>query len=409
MKKQLIILLSALLCCSCAEGVPDDVAAGQIPVAIDLPPAVEAEQPQEEDAAALAEFALDLLRVDGVSEGNTLVSPVSIVSALGMTAVGAQGKTLAQMEDVMGFDLPRLRAIIPALSASNESFGLANAIWYRDSGLNVNREFAEICQTEFSAPMTATPMDESTRADVNRFVDEATRGMLPDLLAPGSVTPDIAMLLVNALAFEADWQVAYDELRSYDGAFAGIDGQARYLFSTEEIYLEGKHATGFIKPYAGGRYAFAAILPDQKLSLDEYIAGLDGEALVKMLNSARAEEVYATLPKFAYDDEFELAETLQALGMVDAFSSEKADLRGIGTDVGGNLFISGVLHKTHIAVSETGTEAAAATVVTVAAESDDPNRVEPKAVYLNRPFLYVILDTATDMPVFIGTVREPTV
>ncbi len=409
MKKLLLCLLAALLCCACAspDEPPDDVAIGQVLIGDVLPPAVEAEAPSRDDAAAIASFALDLLRVDGVSEGNTLVSPVSIISALGMTAVGAKGETLEQMEAVMGLSLPRLRAILPALMTENEAFGLANAIWFRDRGLRINDDFAAVCRDEFGAPVTATPMDESTRADINSFVDEATRGMIPELIGEDVITPDLAMILVNALAFEADWQVAYDESLSVDGAFAGVDAKVHYLCATEERYLEGKNETGFLKPYAGGRYAFAAILPSEGLRLADYIANLDGEALVKLLNSARTAEVHTRLPKFGYDDEFELAKTLKTLGMVDAFSWETADLSGIGRDDGGNLFISGVIHKTHIEVSESGTVAAAATAVTVAAESYNPNQPQPKYVYLDRPFLYAILDLATGVPLFIGTVSNP--
>ncbi len=400
MKHILALILLAALLCGCAAA-PQPLAEPAAPIV------VEPDAPALADRTAAADFALDLLRQQKPGEQNTLISPLSLLAALGMTANGAAGETLAQMEAVLGCSAERLCAIMPTLLRESDRLHLANHIWYRDAGMTVYPAFLDACDRYYAASATPAPMDDSTRQAINAFIAEHTHDMIPDLMPEGSIDPHIVMLLVNALAFEADWATQFEAFRNTEESFAGVDGSVTYMQSTEQRYLQAKNAVGFIKPYAGGRYAFAAILPNEGISLTDYLAALDGDALIDLIDRADDATVIARLPKFSYDFDVELAESLAAIGMTDAFDGAVADFSRLGQAAEGNIFIEKVIHHTHIAVGEEGTEAAAATVVVAVPETIWTPPKDAKEVYLTRPFLYLILDTETGLPVFIGTVTDP--
>ena len=225
--------------------------------------------------------------------------------------------------------------------------------------------------------------------------------MVKDVL--DKVDPDAVMYLVNALAFEADWAAQYSEQQIRPGAFHAEGGEleAELMYSEENVYLEGEGFTGFMKPYKGGRYAFAALLPTG--SLDALLGSLTGEKLAAALEGAENTAVETATPKFACESSFELSDALKALGMTDAFDGALADFGGMGESAQGNIFINRVLHKTFIEADGLGTRAGAATVVEMNEES--AMIVEDvKQVFLDRPFAYMIVDTQYNVPLFFGVV-----
>ena len=226
--------------------------------------------------------------------------------------------------------------------------------------------------------------------------------MIPEILQ--EISPDAAMYLINALSFEAEWQTIYQEASIRDGVFTTEDGQQQtvpMMYSKEYRYLETGTATGFLKYYDGKNCAFAALLPKEGVSLGSCIDSLTGEQLHDLLASPESVEVWAGIPKFESTYETNLCDTLEALGMTDAFDGQLADFSGIGSSTEGNLTISQVLHKARIAVDEKGTKAGAATAVVVE-PTEAPS--DPKEVLLDRPFLYLLIDCQEQLPIFIGTV-----
>ena len=216
------------------------------------------------------------------------------------------------------------------------------------------------------------------------------------------------LFLINALAFDGKWQTPYEPEQVTDGTFTAADGSERavtMMQSSETEYLDDGQATGFIKYYKEGGYAFAALLPNEGVSIDSCIASLTGAGLRETLQNAEQTQVNATLPKFSADYSAELSGSLKALGVTDAFDGDRADFSAMGQSGEGRLFISRVLHKTHIELDEQGTSAAAATAVEMNATACAPAE-QPKSVVLNRPFVYMILDTNTMLPVFFGAVYD---
>lgn len=360
-----------------------------------------------EDAAAMTGFGLDLLK-QCAGEENVLLSPASILSALGMTANGAKGETLAQLEGAFGLPMDELNAALSAcLPAEDGPFSNANAIWFNDrEGLHIEEDFLQTNADWYDAGIFAAPFDENTCKDINRWVSEHTKGMIPSIL--DNVPEDAIMYLVNALAFDGEWVSPFDANSTTDGIFTREDGTTQtvpFMHSDEYAYLEGEKVTGFLKNYKDGSYAFAALLPDEGVTVAEALDSLDGESLTALLQNVSGEEVITALPKFTVDYDAGLEDVLPALGVTDAFDEDLADFTGIGTSDLGNLFISRVLHKTHMEVDELGTKAAAATVVEMT-EGAAMEMEPPKEVILDRPFIYMIVDRDSGLPLFLGTMME---
>ena len=397
-----LLPLTALLFGCASAGTSQDLMA-------DIAPAtVESETISPEDAAALADFSLSLLRDHTPSAENTLLSPLSLAAALGMTANGAAGETRAQMERTLGLPADRLNALMAALlHEENDTLHLANGIWFRDHDLTVKPTFLQTNADYYGAAARQAAMDDATCREINRFVQKETAGMIKDMLAPGTLSDDTVMCLVNALAFEAKWATVYTKNQVHTGDFTREDGKvvsAEFMYSAESHYLSDEGASGFIKPYRGLRYAFAALLPDEGIALEDYLGSLSGERLISILSGAERCTVNAALPKFSYACTYSLTESLKQMGMPDAFDADTADFSAMADSPRGKIFIDFVLHKTFIEVAEQGTRAGAATVV---ATNDGIATRDPKTVHLTRPFLYMIVDTERNLPVFIGTVVDP--
>ena len=172
------------------------------------------------------------------------------------------------------------------------------------------------------------------------------------------------------------------------------------MYSGERRYMENDTFTGFLKYYKEQKYAFAAFLPKEGLTLADAVATLTGEEVASLLSEAKFATVRTAIPKFQTEYTVEMSEILKGMGMTDAFHPSLADFSLLGE---GDTVLSRVLHKTYIQVDEKGTKAGAATVVQVAPTSAMPTE-PPKEVYLDRPFLYMLIDTETNLPFFIGTV-----
>ena len=360
-------------------------------------------KPDDAFKNAYSNFSVELLKKCFDGKSNTLISPLSVSSALTMTANGANGQTKDEMEKVLGSGMPldKLNNYLSSFGGSltsGEDFKLknANSIWFRDeeNRLTVEKDFLQKNADYFGAAIYKRAFDNATCKEINNWVSEHTDGMIDKLLDNGDALSNIA--LINATAFNAVWETYYFDNFVEDGTFTDTNGNeqsATMLISEESEYINGDNCTGFIKKYKGGKYGFAAILPDSNVSISDFVGSLNGDKLFKMLQNTENANVVAKIPKFEYEYSAELSEALKALGMPTAFS-DSADFSGISGD---KLLISDVLHKTKISVTEEGTRAVAATGVVMSAAPDGD-----KQVILNRPFMYMILDNETMLPLFAG-------
>lgn len=402
-------LLAALLAAACVLSASGCAAKGA--GAADLTKNVK-KTPQvicpDEDAlaqttGAMTGFGVKLLQSEMENE-NPLLSPLSILAALSMTANGAAGETKTQMEAALGANAETLNSVFSACwseTGEDKQLRLANSVWLKDAPtLHVEEAFLQKNADSFGAGIYSAPFDDATKKSINDWVSEHTDGMIPEIL--DEIPQDTVMYLVSALAFDAKWERPFKSYEVWEGTFTARNGQEQtgdFLHGAVGQYLQDETAEGFLKTYAGGKYAFAALLPEESTSIEDYVNQLTGERLHAILASPIDESVEIALPKFKAEFSAELSENLKALGMTDAFDGANADFTALGTSDEGNIYISRVLHKTFMQVDEEGTKAAAATAVDATTESA---ALYPHSVLLNRPFVYMIVDLETKLPIFLG-------
>lgn len=366
---------------------------------------------EADEAFTLAQtgFALGLLKETAEDGTNTLISPYSVMQAFGMTTNGADGNTLAEMEQALGGipieSLNRYLYTQRSGQPDDEYCKLltANAIWVR-TGYPVSEKFLQTNADYYGADVYSGPFDETTVRDVNKWTDNHTDHMIPHLI--DEFGDNERMALINAVTFDAKWMSPYDsEWNVHDGTFTAADGtrqKAQMMSSEEHSYLKDEHADGFLKYYEGGRYAFAALLPEEGMTTSAYIDTLTAEGFRTMLeNVEHGCDVNAQLPKFSYSYDTMLNDAMQNMGMKEAFTRD-ADFSRMHQDGDSDLYIGRVLHKTFISVTEEGTRAAAVTAILMEGKGMP---MEVHTVILDRPFVYAIVDTQTNLPVFIGTVE----
>lgn len=364
---------------------------------------------------AYGDFAVKLLREsrNSTKEGNTFISPLSVMTALEMTRAGAKGDTLDEMDGTLYEDMLPADAKTELMRFANRlpdtkdvSFHMANSIWLTDDEklFTPDENYLKQAAADYNAYIFEADFKNEACGDINRWVKKETDGMVKDIL--DEVPENAIMYLVNAMAFQGEWENTYDEMQVDEAEFTDGDGNKSsvdMMYDEEYTYLEDEHATGFVKPYKDG-YAFVALLPNEDISLEDYVERLDGSTFLNLLEDSQDTKVETGLPKFTAQTSLELKDVLTVMGMPLAFDEKNADFSGMGTcSDDSNIYINRVLHKTYVDVNETGTKAAASTVVEMVSEMALEIE-EPKEVILNRPFLYAIIEQDSGLPVFIGTV-----
>lgn len=416
-KKTFLAILSLIMVCSMAVNLTGCATKVQ---AADLMEGVNANTvtvKAADDAFTQAQMrlAVDLFQSSVLEskDENVLISPLSIQLALAMTANGADGDTKAEMEALLGGEISLedlneyLYSYVSNLpSAEKHKLQIANSIWFRDDEgrLQVEKNFLQKNADYYGAQAYKAAFDDQTLKDINNWVKDHTDGMIDSIL--DQIDEDAVMYLINALVFDAEWQHVYDKSDVYKGKFTNIGGtekQVDMMHSEETVYLQDENAIGFMKPYSGSKYNFAVLLPNEGADIYEYIAGLTGESLMETLSTPQLGMVMATLPKFSYEYELTMNDVLKELGMPSAFSGDTADFSKMAHSSRGNIYIGDVLHKTFISVDELGTKAGAVTKVQM---NDESAPMSEWVVTLNRPFVYMIIDNETNLPVFIGTVMD---
>ena len=347
---------------------------------------------------------------------NTLISPLSILIALSMAANGTgEGETREQMLQVLcgassveGLTRQLSRYLGDMRSSEYASLRSANSVWFRDDPLlQVKESFISSMVGNFGADVYKAPFDRNTVEAINDWCDEKTDGMIPEVIS--EIDPQTMLYLINALLFDAQWDLTYSNTRV--AKFTKADGtqqDVRLMFSTEANYLRDQYATGTYKMYEDGGYKFVAMLPNEGVTLEQYVASLTGEGIETMLREREHAHVKTEIPKFSSECSYTLSEVLSSMGMPLAFDSENADFSEMGTyDAAnnGNLYIGEVIHKTAIEVNEVGTRAAAVTVVDQPGDSAPPNEIQTYYLTFDRPFVYMIMDR-NNIPLFIGVVNE---
>ena len=372
-------------------------------------------------------FAFNLYQAVSAEDGNLFYSPYSISLALAMTYGGARGETEQQMANTLQFTLSQDR-LHPAFNGldlelagrgegakgtDEEGFRLniVNALWGQED-FEFLSEFLDLVAENYGAGMRLLDFinaAEDSRIVINDWVSEQTEGKIEDLIPQGVIDELTRLVLTNAIFFNAAWLYPFEESATKDATFHLLDGG-----EVTVPMMRGTAGFGLAKgdgyqavelPYDGDELSMVILLPDTD-RFEGFESSLDADLVRTVTEGLVRTQVALTMPKFEFESDFGLADTLEAMGMPVAFisslgpcSSERADFSGMTGAC--ELFIKEVVHKAFVSVDEAGTEAAAATAVVLGIES------LPPSVTIDRPFIFLIRDIETGAILFVGRVADP--
>jgi serpin B len=363
--------------------------------------------------AAYNTLAQAVLRTLAQSAGNIVISPLSIGVTLAMGFAAAAGETAEEMARVLGFDAARpaflkanadlLRRYDEADAAEGHRLRLANALVLTQHGASVAKSFRELLADNFAAEIFPGDI-----ARVNQWVAQKTRGKIERVL--DSLPPDDIAVLINAIYFRAPWAKEFNPALTYDGRFflsEENEVDVKMMHAIEDYpVVEGAGYRAARLPYKPPSLGMIIVLPDAIDGVDAVIDAFDTAELARL----RAEFERATpylytfdLPRFRAQSGASLKPALQQAGMVLAFDWTRADFSAMTERPPAEIpvAISDILHSALIEVSEEGTEAAGATLVTFHIGGASPSFI------VDRPFLFFIVDDTTGAIVLEGRIVDP--
>lgn len=364
---------------------------------------------------AVNAFSVDIYQALRGEDGNLFLSPASISYALGMTRTGAGGTTMREMDEVLhltGAAAPAAAygRLMQELNAADAAYTLrlANRL-YGQTGLEFRPEFLTTVDTHFDGGLAQVDFKqdaEAARGKINAWVCERTAERIPELLASGTVHDRTRLVLVNAIYFLGDWQTVFPAEATRPRDFQLLVGNTTAVPMMNNAGSYGYAAPDGLQilslPYRGGELEMVVLLPEPEIGLAGLEERFTAANLAAWVAAPTRTRVAVTLPKFAFTAEFQLARTLAGMGMPLAFSDE-ADFSGMVA--GGGLAIDDVIHKAYVRVDEEGTEAAAATGVTMRLTGMPPT---PEATFVaDRPFLFLIRHKPSGALLFLGRMTDP--
>ncbi|WP_297497509.1 serpin family protein [Thermococcus sp.] len=243
---------------------------------------------------------------------------------------------------------------------------------------------------------------EGSAREINAWVENRTNGRIKDIVSKPS--PETRLIITNAIYFKANWLSRFRADETRNGTFHSPRGPVTVPMMHQTVkfpYFENDELQALVMPYRGGRLVMLIILPG-KGKFKDVEGNLSTGLIEEIMNGTREERVKVTLPKFRFEREYHLRGVLADMGMERAFMV--LDFSGISPE--GNLAISDVVHKTFISVAENGTEAAAATAVTMTL-SAPVEREKPKVFRADHPFIFLIYDRETEAILFMGRLMNP--
>lgn len=404
-----LIMLAAIfgMTVSCDRVKDDPLPGDPVPIELTLK--------QRQVVNAANEFAFDLfipMVTEPKGQGNMMISPFSVTSALSMTLNGAAGETFNAMRHALRYDGKPIAEINETYQKLMKdmvpvdprvTLEIANSVWV-ERKLTVKKPFIDALKIWYLAEAKSINVADPGAVDmVNGWIEDKTHDKIQKMLE--SLDPDLAMLLINAVYFNGKWRYQFDKDNTSEKPFfitTDSPVQVPMMFQHESLAVTYANNSTLVElPYGQGNYSMVVMLPDEGFSASEVAIAITPENWSTWMTGLKQgiTDVNLSLPRFKYEYKRTLNDDLTALGMGIAFSGG-ADFSNISDE---DLQISRVLHQTFIETNEEGSEAAAATVVEIVRTS----MPMITTVNVNRPFLYFIRETTTGTIVFMGQVTDP--
>lgn len=391
----------------------------QEPMALDAKRVRTDETEQAFFTRSVQDFSNQLFFVKSLEESNTMLSPLSVLLALGMTTNGAQGATLSSMIDVLASERGTLEQFNEANAhylksikgLSDVELSIANSLWLNQEVL-IDQAFLNKTQKVYQA--SAKTLDFSARTSlstINSWVHDATKGTISSIL--DSLDRSALLYLINAVYFKGDWKYPFTKESTYAKDFFLGEEPVQVPFMNQTVslpYAKALDAQMVLMPYTDSRFALVAVLPAKGTDLSSWLArqkqeGAFTQRLFASVDTLVSTRMELSLPKFESSYKDSLVDELKALGMDAPFDRAKADFSPMTESRRKDLVIGEVLHKTFIRVDEKGSEAAAVTSVMIRMTSMAVR--EQLELSFDRPFFYAIIDREAKIPLFMGTMGDP--
>jgi len=362
------------------------------------------------------DFGIELFRkVTETDEQNFMLSPLSASTALTMLLNGCAGDTYTQLQGTLkypaGMTISEIndayKNLVDQLLEADPKvkFTLANAIFYRN-GFTVKSPFLTNISNDFKATVEGLDFAAaSALTTINKWASDNTAGKIPKVL--DEISGDAVMFIMNALYFKGDWSYQFDKSDTQDRPFYPDDGPTISVSTmNSEVgakVVYGSNYKAVEIPYGRTNFTMVVIVPTE--TLGAFYTSLNPQVWNSITSGLGETDEFGKLivqmPKFKFSYEKYLNQQLKAMGMIDAFIPDQANLSGISDQ---SIFVSFVKQNTFVEVDEQGTEAAAVTTICIELSSMTP---QPIQFIIDKPFVFAIRERTTNTLLFIGQVVKP--
>ena len=353
-------------------------------------------------------FAFNLFRTQAGMDSK-VVSPLSVAYLMGMLANGSEGNTHAEIMNALGMSNVSLQTLNEAYkaiinTASNldkqTTVNIANCIAVNQQ-ISLKEEYKKAMSQTYNAQVESMNFAGDALKRINSWCDKQTNGMIPSII--NQLNPNALTVIMNAIYFNGTWDKKFDKKDTKKEPFKGYTRDIKRVDMMQQKakfdFIELNDFSAINLPYGNGTYNMTVILPHDGKSTTEIMEKLDAEKLSELNNNMEKCIVDLKLPRFSTSTETQLNKPISNLGAPSMFIAGKADFNKISDT---SMFISSMLQKAKIEVSEEGTKAAAVTagvMMMSALPNSQPRLVE---FHADHPFVYIITERHTGAIFFIG-------
>ena len=338
---------------------------------------------------------------------NVVYSPASVDQAFGLLRLGAAGDTAEQLDAIL--PAPR-NADYLRTDSDDVEVRLANAL-FLSKDFRFRQSFVDTAKRRYDAQAVPIDVSEPQQAagTINSWADKATDGLIPRVIEPSGIKPELVAVLANALYFDGKWEtkLTHGEMRRF---LFGSGQEKDFRFVGEVLSMAHVSRGGWEAvrvPYRNDRYAMDIIMPEQRRVMDEAPGAERIAALADELGRTKPRLVSLSIPQFEVDYSAGLIPALRGLGLTAPFSEIEADLSQLAEPGQQPLVVDSVRHVTKLQVFDEGTRAAAVTTISIVLTAGRVYQTEPIPFIADRPFVIVIRDLEASEVLFIGRIADP--